>query len=346
MGLTADFRTWDIRENLRATNLKGKNLEFVDDMTKDEILALFRAAEQLEPFMKTGCNLMEGKTLYTLFYQPSTRTRCSHEAAMLKMGGRVISESSPKTNSSSAKGESLYDGLRTISNYADCLVLRHPDFDEVNEALVYGKSTGGVAPIISGGWGHVTHPTQGLCVDAYTCYRAFGSNFEDMTIVVSTPDLSRARSGQSFALTLAALGARIVYHGLSELATPPVVKDKLDTLGANYVEYNNLSLEEYEQMLVDENVDMIYLPGSSVKDDDPLKALFMDNIDKFYVSTDMLDRVKAKTGKTVGLSHSLPRNAGEFDYEFDTTANEMYFKSLDFSVACRAALIAAIIGVE
>ena len=346
MALSNDFTTWDLRKNLAATNLKGKNLEFVDDLKKEEILALFRAAEQIEPFLKGGCNLLEGKTLYTLFYQPSTRTRCSHEAAMLKLGGKVISESSPKTNSSSAKGESLYDGLRTISNYADCIVLRHPDYDEVNEALNYGKETGGISPIISGGWGHATHPTQGLCVDAYTCYRAFGGNFEDMTIVVSTPDLSRARSGQSFALTLAALGARIVYHGLSQLTTPPIVKDKLDTMGANYVEYNDLSLEEYEQMLIDENVDMIYLPGSSVKDDDPLKALFMDNIDKFYVSVDLLNRVKEKTGKTIGLSHSLPRNAGEFDYEFDTLPNEMYFKSLNFSVACRAALLAAIIGVE
>lgn len=345
MALGNDFTTWDIRKNLEATNLKGKNLEFVDDMTKDEILALFRAAEQIEPFLRTGCSLLEGKTLYTLFYQPSTRTRSSHEAAMLRLGGRVISEASPKTNSATAKGESLYDGLRTISNYADCIVLRHPEFEEVDEALTYGKKTGGISPMISGGWGHVTHPTQGLCVDAYTCYRAFGSKFEDMTIVVSSPDLSRARSGQSFALTLAALGARIVYHGLAEMKTPPIVKDKLDTLGANYVEYNNLSIEEYEQMLIDENVDMIYLPGSSVKDDDPLKALFMDNIDNFYVSLDMLNRVKETTGKTIGLSHSLPRNSGEFDYEFDTSPNEMYFKSLDFSVACRAALLAAIIGV-
>ncbi len=59
MALGNDFTTWDIRKNLEATNLKGKNLEFVDDMTKDEILALFRAAEQIEPFLKTGCNLLE-----------------------------------------------------------------------------------------------------------------------------------------------------------------------------------------------------------------------------------------------------------------------------------------------
>ena len=79
MALDLNFKARDIREVLDATHMRGRNITFLDDFSRDEILSLYQAAEMLEPFMRTGTNLLEGKVLYTLFFQPSTRTRCSHE---------------------------------------------------------------------------------------------------------------------------------------------------------------------------------------------------------------------------------------------------------------------------
>ena len=88
MALDAAFKARDIREVLDATHMRGRNITFLDDFSRDEILNLYRAAEMLEPFMRTGTDLLKGKVLYTLFFQPSTRTRCSHENAMHRLGGR------------------------------------------------------------------------------------------------------------------------------------------------------------------------------------------------------------------------------------------------------------------
>ena len=226
MALDANFKARDIREVLEATHMRGRNITFLDDFSREEILNLYRAAEMLEPFMRTGTNLLDGKVLYTLFFQPSTRTRCSHEDAMCRLGGSVITEADPTHNSSVAKNESLADSLRVTSEYADVIVMRHPDDKEALGALK--EIEGHCSPVISGGYGHVTHPTQGL-LDSYTCWRAFGD--------LATPDLSRARSGQSFALALAAMGAKIIYTGTSELRTPEIVREKLKAMGANFEEH-------------------------------------------------------------------------------------------------------------
>lgn len=342
MGLTKEFRTKDIRETLAATGMKGRNITFLDDFDRKQILALYQVAEMLEPFMRTGTNLLQGKALYTLFFQPSTRTRCSHENAMLRLGGSVITESDPTRNSAAAKNESLYDSLRVTSQYADVIVMRHPDDKEALAAVKdLGRDT---SPIISGGYGHVTHPTQGL-LDSYTCYRAFG-NLEKVTVVISSPDLSRARSGQSFALALAAMGARIVYSGTSALRTPEIIRNKLTSLGARWEEHFDLNFKQHEKLFADVGADVVYLPGSSLKKDDPKREEFMKKLADHYISLEMLTNVKKKTGKVVGVHHSLPRNPGEIDMAIDGDEHELYFKAIGFSVAIRMALLAAVVGVN
>lgn len=342
MALHENFKARDIREVLHNTGMKGKNITFLDDFKREQILSLYQAAEMLEPFMRTGLNLLEGKVLYTLFFQPSTRTRCSHENAMLRLGGQVITEADPLHNSSAAKNESLYDSLRVTSEYADVIVMRHPDDKEALGALEQLGSY--VSPVISGGYGHVTHPTQGL-LDSYTCWRAFG-DLSNATIAIATPDLSRARSGQSFALALAAMGAKIIYTGTSELRTPEIVRNKLTAMGANFEEHFDLTMKQNEELYADRKVDLIYLPGCSVKKDDPNREDFMKKMAQYYVSGEMLDNIKKKTGKIVGVHHSLPRNPGEFDFGIDNTAHQVYFRAIGFSVAIRMALLAAVVGVN
>ena len=342
MALDANFKTLDIRESLAETGMKGRNITFLDDFSRGQLIALFRSAQMLEPFLRTGLNLLHGKVLYTLFFQPSTRTRCSHENAMLRLGGSVITESDPLHNSSAAKNESLYDSLRVTSEYADVIVMRHPGDKEALGAL--DELGSHVSPVISGGYGHVTHPTQGL-LDCYTCWRAFG-DLSQTTIAIATPDLSRARSGQSFALALAAMGAKIIYTGTSELRTPEIVRNKLTAMGANFEEHFDLTVKQNEELYADKGVDLIYLPGCSVKKDDPNREDFMKTMAQYYISLEMLQNIKKKTGKAVGVHHSLPRNPGEFDFGMDNTEHQLYFRAIGFSVAVRMALLAAVVGVN
>ncbi|MEO8411943.1 MAG: hypothetical protein ABI478_15350, partial [Propionivibrio sp.] len=289
---------------MEKTGISGRHLAFIDDLSADELANLFTTAEMLEPYSRSGLPLLGGKILCTLFFQPSTRTRMSHETAMVRLGGAVLTESNPLVNSSAAKGESMYDSLRTIAQYADVMVLRHPDDTEVMPTVARIKPD--PMPIISGGWGNVTHPTQGL-LDMYAAYRAVGGDFSKMTVMIATPDLSRARSGQSFGLGLARMGAKIIYSGTTGLETPEVIRKKLDAMKANYVVHNDLTLAQHEQMIADEGVQLVYLPGCSVKKGDPGRDDFLKKMEQYYFNLEQLQRIEKKTGVTVGLMHSLPR---------------------------------------
>jgi aspartate carbamoyltransferase catalytic subunit len=200
-------------------------------------------------------------------------------------------------------------------------------------------------PIISGGYGNVTHPTQGL-LDMYTAWRVLGGDFQAMTVMIATPDLSRARSGQSFALGLARMGARIVYSGTTGLRTPDVIREKLDAMGARYEEHNDLTISQQEELIADQGIDLLYLPGCSVKKGDPGRDDFMKKMEGYYFTVEGLSRIQEKGGKTVGVMHSLPRNEGEFDFGIDNTVHELYFKQIGFSVPLRMSLIANIVGVS
>ena len=341
MALTPEFGPKDIYAQIERTGIQGRHLNFIDDLSSDELENLFITAGMLEPFWRSGLELLRHRILCTLFFQPSTRTRFSHETAMYRLGGNVLTESNPLISSAAAKNESLYDSIRVISQYADVLVLRHPDDERVLADIEQlGSDT---VPIISGGYGNVTHPTQGL-LDMYTAWRVLGGDFSAMTVMIATPDLSRARSGQSFALGLARMGARIVYSGTTGLRTPDVIREKLDAVNANYEEHNDLTITQQEDLIADEGIDLLYLPGCSVKKGDPGRDDFMKKMEEYYFTVDGLSRIRKKSGKIVGVMHSLPRNEGEFDFGIDATQHELYFKQIGFSVPLRMSLLANIVG--
>ena len=341
MALTPEFGPKDIYAQIERTGIQGRHLNFIDDLSSDELENLFITAGMLEPFWRSGLELLRHRILCTLFFQPSTRTRFSHETAMYRLGGNVLTESNPLISSAAAKNESLYDSIRVISQYADVLVLRHPDDERVLADIEQlGADT---VPIISGGYGNVTHPTQGL-LDMYTAWRVLGGDFSAMTVMIATPDLSRARSGQSFALGLARMGARIVYSGTTGLRTPDVILEKLDAVNGNYEEHNDLTIAQQEDLIADEGIDLLYLPGCSVKKGDPGRDDFMKKMEEYYFTVEGLSRIREKSGKTVGVMHSLPRNEGEFDFGIDATQHELYFKQIGFSVPLRMSLLANIVG--
>lgn len=341
MALTKDFGPMDIFQQVEQTGIKGRHFSFIDDLSPDELGNVFKTAVMMEPFWRSRIPLLQGKVLCTQFFQPSTRTRFSMETAMYRLGGNVITESNPLVSSSAAKGESLYDSLRVTSQYADVIVLRHPDEAVIDVIEELGTDS---SPIISGGYGNVTHPTQGL-LDMYAAYRALGGDFTKMTVMIATPDLSRARSGQSFGLGLARMGAKVIYSGTTGLETPQVIREKLQGMNANFTEVNDLTISQQEALIADEGVDFVYLPGCSVKKGDPGRDDFLKKMAEFYFTAEGLQNIEKKTGKTVAISHSLPRNAGEFDFAIDSTAHQVYFKAIGFSIPLRMSLLANICGI-
>lgn len=337
MAITKEFKTLKLNDYLEKTELKGKNLNFLTDLSKDQLYSLFKAAEMLEPFHKSKINLLEGKALCTMFFQPSTRTRFSTEMAMLRLGGDVISESNPGANSSAAKDESLADTMRVISEYADIVALRH-----YNDTTIFDDIKTAQVPVISCGYGNITHPTQGL-LDMYTAYRALG-RLEGIKVMVTSPDLTRARSGQSFAMGLARMGAEIVYSGPSELRTPEAIRERLDETGSKYTEHFDLTEKQQEELLME--CDLVYLPGCSVPKGQDARDLFMKKAQNYYIKLDTLIKAKEKYGRTIGIMHSLPRFEGEFDFAIDNTEHELYFKQIGFSIPIRMALIASMVGLS
>ena len=102
MALAADFGPKDIRSQIQRTDIQGRHLTFIDDLSESELLNLFVTAEMLEPYWRSGIDLLRNRILCTLFFQPSTRTRFSHETAMFRLGGNVLTESNPLISSSAA----------------------------------------------------------------------------------------------------------------------------------------------------------------------------------------------------------------------------------------------------
>jgi len=159
--------------------------------TLEILLKLFKRADELR---NTSSDSLKGKVLTTLFYEPSTRTRLSFEAAMLKLGGQVMGTENAKEFSSIAKGESLEDSIRVIAGYSDAIVMRHSETGSAEKAALVSS-----APIINGGDGKGQHPTQAL-LDIYTLYRELG-RIENIKIAM-VGDLASGRTVRSLCYLL------------------------------------------------------------------------------------------------------------------------------------------------
>lgn len=190
------------------TTLYGKDILDVQSLTDDEVHLIMETAARYERVMKSGGRLlnMDGKTLATLFYEPSTRTRLSFETAMLRLGGTVLSVADAKTSSSSKKGETIYDTGKMIEGYADVAVIRHPETGSAAE-LAAGSSK----PVINGGDGAGQHPTQAL-LDLYTIIKEKGKT-EGLTVGMSGRG-SEKRTDSTFGSSVISTdGGEIYLHG-------------------------------------------------------------------------------------------------------------------------------------
>lgn len=314
--------------------IQGRSLLSINDITDEQVYALFELARALEPWNRSGMDWLAGNVMVTLFYQPSTRTRMSFETAMARLGGSVVTEASPMITSSAAKEESLNDAVKVMSKYANVLVFRHYDDVAARAAVALAD-----CPVINGGFGDWEHPTQAL-LDLYTIYRTFGC-VEGIKVCVASPDLIAARTGHSMALGLARLGANVTLASTKERRTPEEIRKKLEATGGQVAEVFDPNQESFNDLVSE--MDYIYLPGCSAPKGDASEA-FKQLMDDFFVRNETLQKVRDTQKREIFITHTLPRREGEMDLEIDTSPSQIYFEAIAYSVSLRMALVAAILA--
>jgi len=237
-------------------------------------------------------------------------------------------------SSSAAKEESLNDTMRVVSQYANIVVLRHPDADEAEEGAAHSE-----CPVISGGFGHREHPTQAL-LDLYTIYRTFGK-VEGLNVCVASPDMIKARTGHSMAQGLARLGAKVHLASLKKYRTPANVMENIHKVSNSVQEHFDLNNRQFNELSGE--MDLVYLPGCSTPAGAESEA-FKEIMDDYKLNYETV-RDSFEKGRGLFVTHTLPRREGEMDLRIDDSPGELMFKAIAYSVSIRSALITAILGV-
>ena len=296
------------------------------DLTVEEIDELISVAKDIEADPKKYAHACEGKKLATLFYEPSTRTRLSHEAAMLNLGGSVMGFSSA-ASSSAAKGESVADTIRTISCYADIVAMRHPKEGAPMVAAQYSR-----IPVINAGDGGHQHPTQTL-TDLLTIKSVKG-RLDNMTIGLCG-DLKFGRTVHSLVSALVRYpGIKFILISPDELRMPGYIRH--DVLDKNNIPYE-------EMVRLDDalpKLDILYMTRVQ-------KERFFNEEDylrmkDFYV----LNAEKMKLApEDMYVLHPLPR-VNEISTDIDDDPRAAYFKQTQYGVYIRMALILKLLGIE
>ena len=296
------------------------------DMSVEELDKLLDLANDIEKNPEKYAHVCEGKRLATLFYEPSTRTRLSFEAAMMNLGGKVMGFSEA-SSSSAAKGESVADTIRVISCYADIAAMRHP-----KEGAPLVASMASSIPVINAGDGGHQHPTQTL-TDLLTI-RSLKGRLNNLTIGLCG-DLKFGRTVHSLIEALVRYtGIKFVLISPEELRVPSYIRE--DVLERNHVEYQEV--ERLEDALPE--LDLLYMTRVQ-------KERFFNEEDyvrmkDFYI----LDAVKMQlAGPDMLVLHPLPR-VNEIAVEVDNDPRAAYFKQAQYGVYVRMALILTLLEVE
>ena len=296
------------------------------DFSLEETDNLLELAADIEKDRFRYAHVCDGKKLATLFYEPSTRTRLSFEAAMLNLGGSVLGFASADS-SSATKGESVSDTIRVISCYADICAMRHP-----KEGAAYVASTKSSIPVINAGDGGHQHPTQTL-TDLYTI-RSLKGRLSNMTVGLCG-DLKFGRTVHSLINALSRYeGIRFILISPPELKVPDYIKESV--LDAKNIEYRETtSLDDAM-----EELDILYMTRVQ-------KERFFNEEDYIRMKDCyILDKEKMKLAKPdMYVLHPLPR-VNEISVEVDDDPRAAYFKQVQNGVYVRMALIMTLLEVE
>jgi aspartate carbamoyltransferase catalytic subunit len=325
----------------------------INDLTNPEIERIFEVAQayldelsdkSLPYRIARNTTLGAKSILATLFYEPSTRTRLSFESAMLRLGGENITSADPNT-SSAAKGESLADSVRVISNYADIIVIRHPKDGAARLAADYAT-----VPVINGGDGSHEHPTQTLC-DLFTL-KSNKKTLRNLSVAISG-DLKGSRTVHSFVYALARFGAHIAPRPAPGMDLPAHVDKRLreefrctiDPNGPIGVLYRTPD-EPHQPTLFAEPEFKIVAGKPSIG------AVYVtrfqkerwSNKDQAYPTVDA-EFLKRPEFSHASVLHPLPR-VGELDVSVDSDSRAIYFQQAAYGVPIRMALISLLLGLR
>lgn len=307
-------------------NLKGKDIISITDLKKEEIDYILDKSEKFEKILKKGgTDILKGKILATLFFEPSTRTRLSFTSAMHRLGGEVIGFAG-KEGTSVEKSENLADTIRTVEGYSDVIAMRHPVEGSAKFAATISK-----VPIINGGDGAHSHPTQTL-LDLYTISRE-KKKIRGLKVALAG-DLKYGRTAHSLSYALAMLGANMVF------VSPEILKMPKDFTSNLKNKFGIEVKEETDMKKIIKDVDVLYTTRIQ-KERFPDPEEYEKVKGAYKVNLELLENAK----KDLIVMHPLPR-VYEIDSEVDSTSHARYFEQAHYGVPVRMAVIAGVLGMD
>ena len=294
-----------------------KDIISIRDFSKKDIIEILKLAEKMEPIARSmeSCHVLDGKLLGNLFYEPSTRTRLSFEAAMQRLGGGVIGFAESGV-SSATKGENLTDTVRIVAEYSDALVIRHNM--EGTARFVADEVD---VPVINAGDGAGQHPTQTL-LDLFTMRRILGK-IDDLHVAL-VGDLKYGRTVHSLAYALAMFEVKMSFISPKELRMPREVLHDLSNSGI-YVD----ETEDIHEVL--DYVDVLYVTRIQ-------KERFPDPAEYAKIKGAYLINSKLLQGSKTIVMHPLPR-VDEISHDVDNTKYGKYFQQAFYGVPVRMAIL-------
>ena len=303
--------------------LKGRHYIEPLDFSMEEMENIFKRAEEIEKNPAVFGEFCKGNILATLFFEPSTRTRLSFEAAMLRLGGSCLGFAEPGSSSVS-KGECLADTIRTVACYADVIVMRNPKEGAALLASRYSE-----VPVINAGDGGHHHPTQTL-TDLLTIRQCRG-NINNLTVGFCG-DLKFGRTVHSLASTLARYqGTKMVFISPKELMIPDYLKTQ--ALAKNNVPF--IETDSLEKVIGD--LDILYMTRVQ-KERFFNEEEYIRLKDIYILGAERMSLAK----KDMMVLHPLPR-VNEIDLEVDSDPRAMYFKQAKYGMYMRMALLSSIL---
>jgi aspartate carbamoyltransferase catalytic subunit len=313
-------------------SFSGRDILSLKDFEREEFFRVFQVAKELEPLARDRRNsdMLKEKTLVTAFYQPSTRTRLAHEAAMHRLGGHVTGFSDAKmTRAGDFYQESIKDTVKMLEFYGDVIVMRHFQQGAPHEAAKWSS-----VPIINGGDGWGEHPTQ-ILTDLYTVLQEKGRI--DGLKWVAVGDM-RMRTMHSLAYALTQFDCPITFVAPPEMSVLPEFKAELDKYSLNYKE-----AEHVEQCIADADVILVepVVQPDYTKSRDERAGKDVGLTPSNYKITRELLATKAKSDAI--LLHSLPR-MDEIPPDVDITRWSRYWQEAFNGVVMRMALLALVLG--
>jgi aspartate carbamoyltransferase catalytic subunit len=300
----------------------GKSLISINDYSKDNYMRILELAAEFEKNPKQ--NLLQGYVIATLFFEPSTRTRLSFESAINRLDGRVIGFAEAGITSVT-KGETLRDTIRTVSNYCDLIIMRHP----LEGSARFASEVSGV-PVINAGDGANQHPTQTL-LDLYSINKTQGK-LDDLNIFM-VGDLKYGRTVHSLLMAMSKFKTTFNFISPDELKIPVEYKFYLDNLGLKYYEH-----KDFTEII--SRADIIYMTRvQKERFSDPIEY---EKVKNAYV---LKNRMLENTKETMKVLHPLPR-VNEISEDVDENTKAYYFTQTLNGVYTRMAIITSILGLK